>query len=225
MRKYLPLAAIALVAAAGFGVTRLAKGSDHADTPELASNPGADLSDVYIFPSPSNSNNVVLVMNVHPLISGGDVSTVGFDPNTLYQFKIDNTGDSVEDKVIQVKFNGTGSSQTYQISRPSLPNETGTANSLLPLSTSSGTLNTEFTPFVGTKVFAGVREDPFFFDLERFFEILPDRATPITGVPISDPNVPKKTSWRDAATAVDFLSNGNYNVLSIVVELPKSDLL
>lgn len=225
MRKYLPYAALAFVAAAGFGVTRLAQGSDHADTPELASNPGADLSDVYIFPSPTNSNNVVLVMNVHPLITGGDVSTVGFDPNTLYQFKIDNTGDSIEDKVIQVKFNGTGAGQTYQISRPSLPNEKGTANSLITLSTGSGTLNNEFNPFPGTKVFAGVREDPFFFDLERFFEILPDRATPINGIPVADPNVPKKTSWRDPGVAVDFLSNGNYNVLSIVVELPKSDLL
>ena len=72
------------------------------------------------------------------------------------------------------------------------------------------------------QVFAGVREDSFFFDLEQFFTIFPDRATPINGIPVANPNDPQATTWRAPGTAVDFLSNGNYSVLSIVVELPKS---
>jgi len=42
--------------------------------------------------------------------------------------------------------------------------------------------------------------------------------------PPANPNQPMATSWRPAGAAVDFLSNGGFNVLSIVVELPKSML-
>src|SRR5438876_4895284 len=73
-----------------------ARGSDHADTPTIAATPGGDLTDVFIFPSPADSNNVVLVMNAHPLIPTGQSGTVAFDPNFLYQFKIDTNGDNVE---------------------------------------------------------------------------------------------------------------------------------
>src|SRR4028118_1798111 len=68
--------------------------SDHADTAENVSRPGADLTDVYIFPSASSDKRVVLVMNVRPLIPSGGAGTASFDPDVLYQFKIDNTGDS-----------------------------------------------------------------------------------------------------------------------------------
>src|SRR3982751_2050178 len=70
-----------------------ARGSDHADTPAIAQRQGTDLTDVFIFPSPTNANNVVLAMCVHPLIPTGQAAGVTFDPNVLYQFKIDNTGD------------------------------------------------------------------------------------------------------------------------------------
>src|SRR5712671_4407628 len=43
-----------------------ARGSDHADTPAIAQAPGTDLTDVFVFPSPTNANNVVLAMCVHP---------------------------------------------------------------------------------------------------------------------------------------------------------------
>lgn len=81
--------------------------------------------------------------------------------------------------------------------------------------------------------FAGVREDPFFIDLERLFAILPDRATPLTGnqVDLPDPNTPKVNGFRGFSTdfggnntepARDFLAG--FNVLSIVVELPRAAL-
>lgn len=202
----------------------IGRASDHADTPEIASNPGTDISDVYLFPSPENPDNVVLVMNVRPLIAAGAGPSASFDPNVLYQFKIDNTGDGVEDKVIQAKFTGTGATQRVAISGPIRPSLTGRNSQQETPYTTTGQINTTFTPASGIKVFTGAREDPFFFDLEQFFTILPDRATPINGIPVSDPNVPKATSWRPAGTAVDFLSNGGFNVLSIVVELPKRSL-
>lgn len=218
------LVGLGLAASVAVALTFRARASDHADTPEIYQNPGTDITDVYIFPSPENSDNVVLTMCVRPLITPGQVASVSFDPDVLYQFKIDLDGDFVEDKVIQAKFTGTGPTQTVAISGPTNPAATGTISTQRPPHATTGTINATFTPTSGMRVFAGVREDPFFFDLERFFEILPDRATPITGVPVANPNEPQFTTWRAPGDAVDFLSNGDYSVLAIVVELPKSRL-
>ncbi len=204
-------------------IMHTSRASDHADTPAIAANPGTDITDVYAFPSPENANNIVLIMNVHPLIGPGAGGSVSFDPNVLYQFKLDTNGDYVEDKVIQVKFSGTGSGQTFKVSGPIKPSMTGARSVFETPVAGTGTLNTTFTSG-GMKVFCGPREDSFFFDLEQFFTIFPDRATPINGVAVSDPNVPKSTTWRAAGSAVDFLSNGGYNVLSIVVEIPRAKL-
>lgn len=201
-----------------------AKGSDHADTPEIAQSPGTDITDVYIFPSPSNANNVVLAMNVNPLIASGQGLTKGFDPDVLYQFKIDNTGDAVEDLVIQAQFTGTGPGQSVAIAGPAKPDMTGTKATALATQPTKGTLNATFSPIANMQVFAGAREDSFFFDLEQFFTILPDRATPISGVPVANPNQPQAATWRAPADAKDFLSVNKLNVLSLVVELPKSTL-
>ena len=200
-----------------------ARGSDHADTPTIAAAPGTDISDVHLFPSPTNANNVVLSMSVHPLITSAAAASTSFDPNVLYQFKVDTTGDYVEDYVIQAKFNGTGATQTVSIAGGAPAVVGTTAQEITPFST-TGQINAAFAPTSGWQAFAGVREDSFFFDLNRFFTIFPDRATPITGTPISNPNTPQATSWNPPETASDFLSAGKYNVLAIVVELPKSQL-
>jgi hypothetical protein len=220
--KLTVLALAGLAVPAGFVGRALA--SDHADTPEIAASPGTDISDVYVFPSPNNPNRVVLAMMVRPLITPAQKATVSFDPNVIYQFKVDNTGDAVEDLVIQARFLGTGPSQRCLLSGPVAPPMTGTMTKPMPAHPVVGTINKAFTPKAGMTAFCGVREDPFFFDLEQFFTILPDRATPITGVAVAeaDANTPQATTWRPTGQAVDFLSNGGFNVLAIVVELPKS---
>jgi hypothetical protein len=217
----LAIAALAIPAA----IIPLARASDHADTPEMVQRPGTDLTDVYVFPSPENPNNVVLVMNVNPLITPGNASSASFDPGVLYQFKLDTNGDNLEDRVIQASFEGTGASQVVKIAGPMAPAEVGTTNTKLVPNARFGTINESFFPRTNMRVFAGVREDPFFFDLEQFFTIFPDRATPITGQPVENPNEPQATTWRAPGEAVDFLSNGGYNVLTIVVELPKEMLV
>ena len=216
------LAGLGLASAAGlFGVQR-AFASDHADTPQIAAAPGTDLTDVYCFPSPNNPSNVVFAMNVHPLITPGTKNSTYFDTNVLYQFKIDNNLDGKEDRVIQVWFSGTGAAQVAHVAGPVVPLTTGATNATMAPYSTTGAFGTTFTPTAGMTVFTGVREDPFFFDLEQFFTIFPDRATPINGIPVANPNQPQSTTWRAPGTAVDFLSNGNYSVLSIVVELPKT---
>jgi hypothetical protein len=229
-RKKLALLGAALAVTPGLLMLR-AQGSDHADTPAIAGMPGVDLTDVYVFPNPSDANKTVLIMNVHPLIPAGASAGVGFDPDVLYQFKIDNTGDNVEDLVIQATFTGTGVNQLAHIHGPVAPARTGTVSELMPELATTGTINSTFSTG-GLTVFTGAREDPFFFDLERFFQILPDRATPINGiaVPPAQANVPQKTSFRGfpqteagAGPPTDFLAG--FNVLSIVIEVPKTQLV
>ena len=197
------------------------KASDHADTPDIAANPGTDISDVYIFPSTTDAKNVVFVMNVHPLIASGQGLATSFDPNVLYQFKIDKNGDGVEDEVIQAKFTGSGSTQQVQIAGPVKPSMVGETTTFEKPYSTKGTINTTFSPASGIKVFCGAREDPFFFDLDQFFAIFPDRATPITGTPVANPNTPQQPGFRAAGVAQDYLSIHHLNVLSIVIELPK----
>src|SRR5690242_9514332 len=61
MKRFAYLAlAVATVGTAG--VIRLARGSDHQDTPEVELNPATDMTDVYAFPGASPGRSV-LVLN------------------------------------------------------------------------------------------------------------------------------------------------------------------
>lgn len=204
--------------------TAQAWGSDHADTAENVNRSGADLNDLYIFPSPENPNNVVLAMDVWGLIPAGQ--TRSFDPRVLYQFKIDTTGDAVEDLVIQAKFEGTGPSQRVRIAGPIRPARRGTQSVFMTPHPVLGRVNQPFapSPTAGLRVFAGLREDPFFLDLEQFYAILPDRMTPLTTrqVDLPNPNAPQQPGWRPPGAARDFFVN--INTLAFVVELPKAAL-
>lgn len=218
--------AAALLTACGLFCVR-ASASDHADTAENFNRIGADMTDVYIFPSPTNANNVVLVLDVHGLIPAGQGPNVSFDPRVLYQIKIDTTGDVVEDLVIQARFTGVGPNQRVAIAGPYKPFMTGTQAIFARPYPVTGMINQSFTPTAGMTVFAGVRSEPFFLDLNRFNAIFPDRATPLTGRQVDFPsimaaNTPQVNGFRPPGQAMDFLSN--LNVLSIVVELPRAAL-
>src|SRR5215212_4584495 len=93
-------AAAMFVAVAGIGVARA---SDHQDNPLVELNPAMDMTDVYAFPG-SSPDRVVLVLNSWPFLTPGQTAATSFDPDLLFQFKIDNTGDAKEDRVIQVTF-------------------------------------------------------------------------------------------------------------------------
>jgi hypothetical protein len=223
-RKTLAILTLTAVATVPIFILGRAHGSDHADTPTIAANPGFDISDVHLFPSPTNPNNVVLSLCVHPLLTTATAATASFDPTCLYQFKIDNTGDAVEDLVLQASFTGTGAAQVAHIAFGKPP-VVGIISSMLTPDPVTGTINSTFTTSNGIKVFTGPREDPFFFDLEQFFTILPDRETPLNGIYVNDPDTPQAASFRPVGQAVDFLSSNHFNVLAIVAELPKSMLI
>jgi hypothetical protein len=149
-------------------------------------------------------------------------ATASFDPNLLYQLKIDNTGDGIEDRVLQFTFTGSGSNQQVQVRGPVAPATTGMTNSIVNAAPSlTGSVNTNIGSQNGMQVFVGLRDDPFFLDLEQFFRIIPDRK-PVSG-PLSQlPETASATAWRPAGQAVDYLRG--LNTLAFVVELPTSML-
>jgi hypothetical protein len=223
-RRGAVLAAVALVAltgAASLGV-HTARASDHQDNPLVELNPSMDMSDVYAFPN-TGADRVTLVMNSHPLLTPAQTPGASFDPNLLYQFKVDNTGDAKEDRVIQVTFKGTGANQTVEVRGPMAPPVQGAMNNIVSTDAPviTGAVNQVLGTSSGIQVFAGAREDPFFLDLEQFLRILPDRK-PSTGPPSQIPDSPTAGSFRSASSAVDALKGTN--VLSIVIELPTSML-
>lgn len=195
---------LAALAAAGITAGGLVYAADHIDAPAVT-NQSTDITDLYVFRG-QDANNLVFVANTQGLLAPSATGAAQFDPNTLIEFNIDNNGDNVEDLVIQ----GIYSDGKMKIYGPIKPSETGTRSKLegavtaevavTPYGASSPTIGTGG----GMKVFAGPRDDPFFFDLNQFKKIIAGQAT----------------SFNNPGTD-DFAGT---NVLSLVVEIPKSML-
>ena len=151
-----------------------ARTADHRDAPSISEDGRADILDIYGFINPNNGN-VVLALTVNPFQIGGAVQ-VAFAPDVLYQFKIDNTGDNVEDLVIQATFSPTvPGPQTFTVRGPAKPRAIGATSLRVE------TPDTFSGPATGVVVngtasvpraFAGLRDDPFFFDLIWVFRLI-----------------------------------------------------
>jgi hypothetical protein len=197
---------------AGLGIVLCAAGivfaADHIDAPAVTgpgnTSTGSDITDIYAFQSPSDNSKMVFVVNVAGLLSPTATASAQFPSNVLYELNIDNSGDNVEDLVIQALVQN-GKVRVYGPVAPASPGLSSTVRTNGSMTETSVTAYNA-QPSVGSnssgmKVFAGPRDDPFFFDLARFKEIL-------------------------AGTQSSFRSPGvdtfaGTNVLSIVIEVPK----
>jgi hypothetical protein len=177
--------------------------ADHIDAPAVTNKP-TDITDVYVFRA-QNPDNMVFVANTQGLLSPAATGDAGFDENTMIEFNIDNNGDNVEDLVIQcIAKNGK-----MKVYGPAMPKVTGTISYLNINKLSVQTDITKYgqdalsaTGDNGVKVFAGPRDDPFFFDLVGFRNVISGAASSF--------NNPGNDTF--AGT----------NVMAIVVEVPKS---
>ena len=79
--------------------------SSHREAPEISKDPVADNTDFYAFVSPDQPNNVTLIANFVPLEEpAGGPNFYEFGDDVLYEIKIDNDGDAVEDITYQFRF-------------------------------------------------------------------------------------------------------------------------
>ncbi|NOT52680.1 MAG: DUF4331 family protein [Chitinophagaceae bacterium] len=186
--------------------------ADHIDAPAVtgpgSTSPGNDITDVYAFQSPADNSKMVFVINTQGLLSPSASATASFPSNVMYELNIDNTGDNVEDLVIQCLVQN-GKMRVYGPVAPGTAGLTSTVKTNGPVSEvavtpyGAATINTA-THTNGTRIFAGPRDDPFFFDLARFKMIIAGTATGFNN-PGSD-------------------TFAGTNVMSIVVEVPKTML-
>lgn len=148
------LCALLLVASSA-GVLRAA---DHLDAPALSGMGDVDINDLYVFQSPSNPDNTVMILTVNPF--AGAVSGTSFSSDARYEFSIDNDGDAVADVTYTTTFGAlSGGSQSLMTSRTS-------GGTTAPYASGSTEMDIA-TPGLGT-IRAGLFDDPFFFDLTGF---------------------------------------------------------
>ena len=81
--------------------------ANHREAPITALDHKADITDVYAFRSyePGRTNNVTLILSVDPFLDPANgPNWFPFDPDILYEIKIDNNNDAIEDIVFQFRF-------------------------------------------------------------------------------------------------------------------------
>jgi hypothetical protein len=193
-RNLLVLGAALAVLSAG-AAPLLVGAADHLDSPNAKANHALDITDIYAFDA-ANADKTVLVLDVNPL--AGVVSGTKFATNGEYRLNIDRNGDAVADDVYTVTFGSPSPSNGKQPLR--LKKDGSTV-----LTGWSGNTNVGG----GAKLYAGVKDDPFFFDLASFLRW-------------RDPDGDGTYTYTGPTTfdGVDFFRGTN--VSAIVLEIPDS---
>jgi hypothetical protein len=194
------------------------RAADHGDAPTASNNASTDINDVYLFLDPNDNNRVILEITTRGFIVPGEAVNFGiFDPNLVYRFSIEGTGDVIPDARIDIKFTPrttTASAQTatirmdqgatkvFEFSAPA-------TNPSLNASPPARVITTD--PNSGVSFFAGEVDDPFFFDIPAFSRF-------VAAVRAGSPN-PAAAFIRGRD------SFAGYNTMSIALSIPKALLL
>ena len=167
-RKYATSVGVALLIAAALPMgSQSVDAADHRDGMATTDDPLADLADLYAWHT--EDGTIVVVVTFNGLQEAG--TEAEYSSEVLYTINIDNTGtqankatmmaadnDNVADHQIHVRFGQNGLGE-WGVQVENLPGADGTFN---------GPVETELPGGGATRAYAGVFEDPFFFDLEGF---------------------------------------------------------
>jgi Domain of unknown function (DUF4331) len=176
--------------------------SDHFSGPRSMAQPHGDITDVYAFPSPERAGNLVIAMNVHPKAPADTAFSDAMD----FQLRVRPVSIGAEipqsgcfvvgDDEFTFRFhfspptNGPTGDRPLQVGTCVMPNG----------DQANVTVDSEEAEGPGPRVFAGLRSDPFIFDLGAWQKMVSNRR-------IDFPEVGENT--------VD-----GWNVLSVVVDVP-----
>jgi len=145
-----------LVAAAvlAVGLVPLGAGAaDHLDSPTVSTNGATDLNDIYAYSS-NDATKSILVATVNPGAGALPNSGTTFGTGVRYNLTVDTNGDATPDITYLVRFTA-GNPQGVTIWKNGVLWGSGKTGSPIVLKS-------------GTKLWAGLRDDPFFFDLDAF---------------------------------------------------------
>jgi hypothetical protein len=171
--------------------------ADHLEAPLVKADGRTDINDVYAFQSPTNPANTVLIMTVNPI--AGMTSPTTFRPGANYQFAVDTNGNARPDQVYSIRFGEVGDDGEQSLRVRRARGKTVTLG--------SGRTGDEVSLAGGARVWAGLSDDPFFFDLQAFN----DQVKGAGG-----------TRTFCDATPTNFFAG--LNVSSIVLEIPSAQL-
>lgn len=193
------------------------KAADHAESTSVATDPGADLGDTFAFLDPNDNSKVVLAMTFEGFIVPSEMLNLGFfAPDILYRFEIENNGDAIPDQFIDVTFSPQTARNVPQTASVTMSRRKGirfppffarfNAPTTVPNLTAAGPPFVATTdPISGISFFAGLTDDPFYFDIVAFGRF-------ISSVTAGSPDPTRLQRSRD--------SFAGYNIHTIALEIP-----
>ncbi len=223
-RKSLILGGISIAALlAAAIVPQYIMASDHDDGEVDTKGRNLNLTDLYAFREKDQNpgaaeGDLVLVMNTNPRSVARQ--QYFFSTNARYEFKLTRVADKEatptgkEDIILRFEFGAPNDRNQQQIKFTVFKDGKETSATNLrtsPLNSDKPVVNQLSAAGSKIAVFAGLREDPFFFDVEQFFRV---RA----GALGTGPGV----GFRPTNQAIDFAKG--YNVNAIAIRVPQQFL-
>lgn len=154
-----------VAAALALAVSAAVMSADHAESPGADADPAADLADIFIFPSPESASKTVAAITFGGRAAPRSRIDGSFycDPRVLYTLHIDRADaagnfDSVADVKVLARL-ARDQDGNCGLQLENVPGAGGTF---------SGKVESVFTSPGGMRAFAGLRNDPFFFDAEGY---------------------------------------------------------
>ena len=188
------------------------RAADHAESTSVAGDPGADIADVFAFLDPNDNSKVILALDVEGFVVPSELLNLSFfAPEVLYRLEIENTGDAKSDLAIDITFSPQTSRSLPQTATIKLPNgrEFTAPTTVQTLASSANPFEVTTDSTSGVSFFAGLTDDPFFFDIVGFNRF-------VASVLAGSPNPTQLQRGRD--------SFAGYNIHMIALSVPASML-
>jgi hypothetical protein len=190
--------------------------ADHRDGPRVVSTAATlgalDLNDLYVFASPAQPSNTVLILTTGGL-DVGILSPPFFLPGAVYEIRVSNDGVKTNDEIVfQIVFSNPDrfGRQNYTVRRIRRGHSPSGGLSVI----AEGVTGQRVRGRLDSTVQAGIFDDPFFFDSAAFAKfrtaVQQGKGLAERVAPFLPPNIPQ---------------NGfRKNTLAIVLELPRFQL-
>src|SRR5260370_3008495 len=146
-------------------------GDDTANVGSPNGDPRTDITDVFAFLKPGDPNKSILILDVNPL---APLLAGAFNSQAVYEINVDTNGDAVADLSFRIRFSDVESgSKTATVHLASGALAAG-LNDGGPAVIAGAPVSFGKEPQIITRgdyrFFAGLRSDPFFFDLLGFID-------------------------------------------------------
>jgi hypothetical protein len=153
------------------GPIALTVGDDTANVGSPNGDPRTDITDVYAFLKPGDPSKSILILNVNPL---APLLAGAFNSQAIYELNIDTNGDAVADRSFRIRFSEVEAGSQTATVHLATGNPAASLNNGGPAIIAGAPVSFGPEPRITVRgeyrFFAGLRSDPFFFDLLGFID-------------------------------------------------------